>query len=238
MKSVIRREWLRFYRAMGRFGLFRFIAIYVVIFGFVLPGSFDNPIAAFAVFAIIPLYIAGPLAVDAIAGERERNTLETLLTAPLSPIEFLGGKTLFSIMIAAGTSWMVLLLFTVWSVLRAKPLPSMPVFCAVLAGGLVSSLIGTLAGLHVSMKAKTVRSGQQWLAVVLMVIAFGIPLSTKFLIPYIPQSMRRSIALMFEGGWFSYGILLISAFAILVCTVLWLSLQRRVKGLWRLNTGK
>ncbi len=238
MKSVIRREWLRFYRAMGKIGLFRFIAIYVVIFGFVLPGSFDNPTAAFAVFAIIPLYIAGPLAVDAIAGERERNTLETLLTAPLSPIEFLGGKTLFSIMIAAGTSWMVLLLFTVWSVIRTKPLPSMPVFCAVLAGGLVSSLIGTLAGLHVSMKAKTVRSGQQWFAVVLMVIAFGIPLSTKFLIPYIPQSMMRSIALMFEGGWFSYGILLISAFAILVCTVLWLSLQRRVKGLWRLNTGK
>ena len=235
MKAVILREWLRFYRAMGKMGLFRFIAIYGIIFGFILPGSFDNPIAAFAVFAVIPLYVAGPLAVDAIAGERERNTLETLLTAPLSPMEFLGGKTLFSIMIAAGTSWVVLLLFTVWSIVRTRLLPSLPVFCAVLAGGLVSSVIGTLAGLHVSMKAKTVRSGQQWFAVVLMLIAFGIPLSIKFLIPYIPESLMRRIALMFEGGWFSAGIMLIVIFAILVCAVLWLSLQRRVKGLWRLN---
>ncbi|MCK4504009.1 MAG: ABC transporter permease subunit [Candidatus Aegiribacteria sp.] len=235
MKAVILREWLRFYRAMGKMGLYRFIAIYGIIFGFILPGSFDNPTAAFAVFALIPLYVAGPLAVDAIAGERERNTLETLLTAPLSPMEILGGKTLFSIMIAAGTSWMVLLLFTVWSIVRTKSLPSLPVFCAVLAGGLVSSVIGTLAGLHVSMKAKTVRSGQQWFAVVLMLIAFGIPLSIQFLIPYIPQSLMRRIALMFEGGWFSYGIILIVAFAVLVCAVLWLSLQRRIKGLWRLN---
>ncbi len=235
MKAVIQREWIRFHRAMGKMGLFRFIAIYGIVFGFILPGSFDNPTAAFAVFALIPLYVAGPLAVDAIAGERERNTLETLLTAPLSPMEFLGGKTLFSVMISAGTSWMVLLLFTLWSIVRARPLPTLPIFCAVLVSGLVSSVIGTLAGLHVSMKAKTVRSGQQWFAVVLMLIAFGIPLSIKFLIPYIPQTLMRKIALMFEGGWFSYGILLIAFFAVLICTLLWLTLQRRVKGLWRLN---
>lgn len=236
MKAVMLREWLRFLRSMGKTGLYRFVAIYGIIFGFVLPSSFDSTTAAFAVFAIIPLYIAGPLAVDAFAGERERSTLETLLTAPLSPGELLGGKTLFPFVFASATSWLIMMLFTTWSLIGSKTLPSITVCCAVLAGGLVTSMIGTLAGLHVSIKAKSVRSGQQWFAVVLLLIAFGIPLSMKLIFPYIPESLLRRIALLFEGGWFSAGILLIVIFALLVCSIMWVILQRRVKGIWRLNS--
>jgi len=238
MGAVLRREWLRFLRAMGRAGLVRFIAIYFIVFGFVLPSSFDDPSAALAVFAVIPLYVAGPLAVDAFAGERERKTLETLLTAPLSSSKLLAGKALFPMITALVTTWSVMVLFTVWTAIRGVMLPGPGTFAAVILGGVFSASLGAVTGLHVSMKAKTVRSGQQWFSVTLLALVLGIPLALNFLLPQLPKSLLVSVAELFDGGLDSPGVLSLAALGLLICTTMWLSLQRRVKGLWTLNPSK
>lgn len=238
MKAVLRRDWLRFLRAMGRAGLIRFIAIYFVVFGFVLPSSFDNPTAAFIVFAVIPLYLAGPLAVDAFAGERERNTLETLLTAPLTPAALLRGKALFPVLTALATTWCVMGLFTLWTVARGGGLPGPGTILAVITGGCFSSVLGALTGLHVSMKAKTVRSGQQWFSVTLLALVLGIPVYLNFLLPHLPQGVVASTADLFSGGFLSTGVLILGGCGLLACGSMWLALKRRVLGLWILNPAK
>ncbi|MBC8428608.1 MAG: ABC transporter permease subunit, partial [FCB group bacterium] len=159
MDAVLRREWLRYQRAMGKAGLVRFVALYVVIFGFVLPNSFDNPAAAFAVFAFIPLYVAGPLAVDAFVGERERNTLETLLTAPFSPAKLLWGKALFPVLVSTATVWLVMLLFSSYRLITGGKVSFLGGVVAGSFGGVLSSFFGGGIRFTVLMEAKLVRSG-------------------------------------------------------------------------------
>lgn len=235
MDAVLRREWLRYQRAMGKAGLVRFVALYVVIFGFVLPNSFDNPAAAFAVFAFIPLYVAGPLAVDAFVGERERNTLETLLTAPFSPAKLLWGKALFPVLVSTATVWLVMLLFSSYRLITGGKLPSVEVVVTVILAGLLTSFLGAVIGLHVSMKAKSVRSGLQWFSVFLLVIALGIPFLLSFLHPYIPLNIILWIKKIFSGGLFSMGSIIIASAVILICSIFWKTLEYRTQNLWKMN---
>jgi len=238
MGAVLVREWLGFIRGMGRTGMVRFVAIYFVVFGFVLPSSLGDVTAAYVVFAFVPLYVAGPLAVDAFAGERERNTLETLLTSGVTPGDLLAGKALFSFLFGLFTSWSVMALYTAWSAIRGWEMPGMGLLLPVMAGGLFSSVLGCLTGLHVSMKARTVRSGQQWFSIALLVMVLGVPMFLRFILPHLPAGILTSLGELFMGGWSSTGVLLLSGAALIACTVLWLALRGRVGGLWRLNPGK
>ena len=56
-------------------------------------------------FLLIPLLISGIITSDSFAGERERNTLETLLTAPLKDHELLLGKALTPFVPALLITW-------------------------------------------------------------------------------------------------------------------------------------
>lgn len=56
-------------------------------------------------FLLIPLLISGIITSDSFAGERERNTLETLLTAPLKEHELLLGKALTPFLPALLITW-------------------------------------------------------------------------------------------------------------------------------------
>jgi len=238
MGAVLRREWLCFLSGMGRPGLIRFVAIYFVVFGFVLPGSLGDVTAAYVVFAFVPLYVAGPLAVDAFAGERERETLETLLSSPVTPRKLLGGKALFPLLFGLFTSWSVMGLFTVWSAIKGWEMPGIGLLIPVMAGGLFTAVLGSLTGLHVSLRAKSVRSGQQWFSIALLAMVLGIPMFARFILPRLPSGVLVSVGDLFRGGWGSAGVLFLEAGALLSCTVLWLTLRGRVGGLWRLNAAK
>jgi ABC-2 type transport system permease protein len=238
MGAVLRREWLCFLSGMGRPGLVRFVAIYFVVFGFVLPGSLGNVTAAYVVFAFVPLYVAGPLAVDAFAGERERATLETLLTSPVTPGKLLGGKMLFPLLFGLFTAWSVMGLFTVWSVIKGWELPGIGLLVPVMAGGVFTAVLGSLTGLHVSLRARSVRSGQQWFSIALLAMVLGMPLFAKFLLPRLPSGVLVSVGELFRGGWSSAGVLLLEAGALIACAILGLALRARVGSLWVLNPGK
>lgn len=56
-------------------------------------------------FLLIPLLISGIVTADSFAGERERNTLETLLAAPLREHELLLGKVLTPFLPALAITW-------------------------------------------------------------------------------------------------------------------------------------
>jgi len=235
MGAVLRREWLRYQRAMGKAGLVRFAVLYIVVFGFILPNSFEHPAAAFAVFAFIPIYVAGPLAVDAFAGERERNTLETLLTAPLTPAQLLWGKALFPVLVSTATVWLVMLLFTSYRLISGGKLPGLETVITVMLAGILMSFMGAVIGLHVSMKAKSVRSGLQWFSVFLIMIALGIPAMVEFAYPYFPDTIKLRIESAFTGGLLSIGNLIAVFVIIAVCSVFWKTLKYRTRSLWIMN---
>lgn len=238
MGAVLRREWLSFLSGMGRTGLIRFTAIYFVVFGLVLPGSLGDLTAAYVVFAFVPLYVAGPLAVDAFAGERERETLETLLSSPVTPGRLLAGKLLFPLLFGLCTAWSVMGLYTVWSALKDWELPGISLLLPVMAGGLLTAVLGSLAGLHVSLRAKSVRSGQQWFSIALLVMVLGVPLVARFLLPRLPQGVLASVGGLFRGGWCSPGVLALEAGLLAACATLLLALRIRIGDLWRLNAGR
>ncbi len=235
MITILRREWLRYRQAMGRAGLFRFIVIYCFVFGFFIPGQIDDPSAAFFVFAVIPLYISGPTAVDCFAGERERNTFETLVSSPVEPGQLLLGKTLFAAMLGSGVSWMVMLLFGAWRMVSGAPLPDPGMIPMVIVFGAILSILGAVTGLHVSVRARSVRSAMQWFSVVLLVVALGIPVSLRYLILRLPEGVTSSIGSLFEAGWYSIGTALLLSLIALSIVFLYLALRRRTEKLWFLN---
>ena len=235
MRAVLRREWLRYRSAMGRTGLLRFILIYGVVFGLFVPAQIDNPSAAFLVFALIPLYVSGPAAVDGFAGERERNTFETLVSSPVRPGQLVAGKLVFASILGTSVSLAVMILFSAWRLLKGAPMPSPAIVPVVVVIGAILSILGSSVGLHVSVRAKSVRSAMQWFSVVLLVVALGIPVSLSYLVPRLPTGILDSLGSLFREGWYSAGTLMLIAFTALVTAALCLLLRRRAANLWFVN---
>lgn len=138
----------------------------------------------------IPLLIVGITVPDAIAGERERHTLETLLASRLPDQAILLGKVLISVI----SGWVGTLLVFAFSLLvlnlshaDGQIIFYRPaVFLAQLASSLAMSLLVAGLGVLISMHAPTVQIAQQNLFTSLMVpmmLAGFIPMIVMLLGP-------------------------------------------------------
>ncbi len=114
--------------------------------------------AGFAVFPVglMAMSTTIGLITDAIAGERERHTLETLLASPASDLAILGGK----LTAVVGYAWVValvqLLAITATSVAVGHALS--PVIVVVVAGlSLLEAVLAAGFGVQFSLRAPTVR---------------------------------------------------------------------------------
>jgi len=122
---------------------------------------------------VIPLMVVGITVPDAIAGERERHTLETLLASRLPDRAILLGKILVSVLVG----WCVtLLVFALSLIVLNVTHPEegiifyrSGVFLAQLASSLGMSLLVAGLGVLISMRAPTVQIAQQNLFTFLMV---------------------------------------------------------------------
>ncbi|MEA3199597.1 MAG: type transport system permease protein [Thermoplasmata archaeon] len=162
--SVAWKEWRELVRARTtRIGAL----VIVVIFGVVLPlnGRVEESRSPFQAitWAVIPFALTIPIISDAIAGERERHTLETLLASRLTELDILAGKIGTSVVYAFGGSLVVMVMqIAVWSG-RAGTFtaPPVDVMLAGLLAALGVALVAASAGVLVSLRAQTVRQAQQ-----------------------------------------------------------------------------
>ncbi len=115
---------------------------------------------------------------DAIAGERERHTLETLLASRISDRAILLGKVIVTVGYAWGMALVSLLLGLVvvnllsghgsWAFYHP-----LDVFLEVLALSLLCCVLGASAGVLISLRSATVRQAQQILGIGTFVLIFG-----------------------------------------------------------------
>jgi ABC-2 type transport system permease protein len=126
----------------------------------------------------IPFFVITSFIGDAIAGERERHTLETLLASRISDRAILLGKVIVTVGYAWGVALVGLLLGLVVVNLSSGQgswafYHPIDVFLEALALSLLSCVLGASAGVLISLRSATVRQAQQTLSVGTLVLIFA-----------------------------------------------------------------
>lgn len=216
------RSWLRYQGSKSRTIMTLasplFLAIYLPIeMGADWTTKYMSLIMAF----LVPTMIAGLTVPDSFAGEKERNTLPTLLTSRLPDRAILFGKMLFGILMG----WTAGLLMLVISLIAANIsysegflFYSPSVLGAYLGFSLLMATMTTGAGVLISMRSKTAQEASQLLISLLLMPPVMLGLAGTML-------LRQGNFLENVDGAL---ILLIAAAVLLVATgvLLWAAMRR------------
>jgi ABC-2 type transport system permease protein len=203
--TIMWKDWkeLFFQRGGMRRGWANLL-ILIAVFGVFLPYQtgrewVDSPLVM-ASWAWVPIILVTGVVADAIAGERERHTLETLLASRMPDEPILLGKILAAVGYAWGVSMASLILGVVtvnvahWEGHFLFYRPEIAV-----GGALLSLLIAGLAagaGVLVSLRAQSVRQAQQTLGLATMLLVW-IPILGASLLPkaWVARVMTSAMAL-------------------------------------------
>lgn len=187
------------------------LAVTIVVFGVCLPLQtgrdwVESP-ATLVYWAWVPLFLVNGVVADAFAGERERHTLETLLTSQLSDEAILLGKVLAAVVYGCGLTFagMVVGVVTVSLTYGHGHLLVYPPL--VIVGGMALCLLGAglaaSAGVLVSLRAPTVRQAAQTLSVGVMLLVFvpvfglrAVPASAKAALDFWLTGLNPRVALV------------------------------------------
>lgn len=145
----------------------------------------------------IPFIVILSFVGDAIAGERERHTLETLLASRISDRAILLGKVIVTTGYAWGTALVGLLLGLVVANLSKGQgswefYTHLDLLLEALALSLLASLLGVGGGVLISLHSATVRQAQQMLIVFTLVLVGGGVLVLKVLPAQTISSLSNS----------------------------------------------
>lgn len=164
-------------------------------------------------FLLIPLLMSGIITSDSFAGERERNTLEALLTAPIRNREILLGKILTPFAPSLLVTWVSFLLLTSGVSRLINPHFLSPVFPdAIWIASIVLVvplfLIGTvLAEILLSARASSVKAASaQNMLLAFPVLALMLMQSTGFVLfstrtlPWMILALAVFDAILFMAG--------------------------------------
>ncbi len=156
------------------------LGIFAVVFGLMPalragPAWLTEPAAILSYAFIGALFLMGPVA-DVFAGERERHTLETLLSTRLDDSSILLGK-LLGILVPV---WLATAIVYAAAIVAtnvkagAGHLLLPPAWAAAATLGAIVLLPGLMAsiGVFISMRADTVRKASQMLGLVVMAVGF------------------------------------------------------------------
>jgi len=142
----------------------------------------------------IPFFVIISFIGDAIAGERERHTLETLLASRMPDRAILLGKIIATVLYAWGMGVLSLLLGLVLvDLFRTQGnwmFYPLDLFVVALVLILLVSVLGASAGVLISLRVATVRQAQQILSVGTIVFVFGV----TFVLRAVPANVFSSLS--------------------------------------------
>jgi ABC-2 type transport system permease protein len=163
------------------------LAFWAVVFPIQMGSDWVSDLVPVALLGIaMPVVMVGIIVPDAIAGERERHTLRTLLASRLPDRAILYGKLAFAVIFGwlAAPVILVIALVTVNITAGADGFlfydPA--VLLSVLAAGLLVSLLTGGIGIFVSLRARTAQEAQQVTVFAMMVPMMGLTAAAMILV--------------------------------------------------------
>lgn len=189
---VARKEWLEIIDQLVRFKRGGWSMLLIVGFlGIVSPlqmgTSWLSSPLMFFYWPLLTSSMTSTLIADAIAGERERHTLETLLATRLSDTAIILGKIFAAV--TYGALFASINLVIGWSVVNVRhghgqllgvPLVRLGALFALIGAG---SFFISGVGVFVSLRAATVRQAQQTFGVIILLFMMTPVLFTQFTSP-------------------------------------------------------
>jgi ABC-2 type transport system permease protein len=225
--TVFRKEWLEILDQFLRFKRGGWSIIVALLFlGVFLPLQIGPQWAMnsimFFYWPFLTASMTSTIVSDAIAGERERHTLETLLSTRLPDVPILVGKLLASVSYgyAFALTNLGVGLIAVMIVFRGEAVMMAPSRLAALliTIGAAASCISGL-GVFVSLRAATVRQAQQTFGIAMLALMM-VPALTVQLLPDEQQARLASaanalgaegIAWRVSAGLFALALVLVAA---------------------------
>lgn len=202
---VARKEWLEIFDQLVRFkrggwSILLIIGFLGVISPLQMGTSWLTSPLMFFYWPLLTTSMTSTLIADAIAGERERHTLETLLSTRLSDTAIILGKILAAVMYGAAFASTNLLIG--WGVVNLKHgngvLLTIPLFrlAALFALILAGSFFIAGIGVFVSLRAATVRQAQQTFGVILLLLMMTPVLFVQFVAPELQEQIIASASVL------------------------------------------
>jgi len=198
LQTMIWKEWHDFLWSGGRSDLLRPV-LNIAVLGIILPLSFRqiwinlaSPVVLIVV--LIPFMFVILIISDAIAGERERHTLETLLASRISDRAILLSK----VFVAVGYNWVMtlfcLLIGDVVVNLSQRPgqwefYKPISLFAVVLVLCFLTTLLAASGGVLISLKSVTVRQASQTMLLSLIILGLAISAVIRLLPPALTASL-------------------------------------------------
>ena len=141
--------------------------------------------------AWLPMFMSMGLIADAFAGERERNTLETLLSTRLSDQAILYGMMLAAIIYGSGITLVAMIVgaITVNLTFPGAGFYPLPMFLGAIGFSLLGMVLVSGIGVQVSLHASNVRQAYQRMSLGFMVLWLPLILGPQFL----PDETMRGI---------------------------------------------
>lgn len=163
-RLVLRKELGDLLGRVGRKPLTRTLGV-VGVFGLLIPLRFTGVANLPAFFAVFMAFLPARLvAIDSLAGERERGTLESLLALPLSDAGIALGKIGAATAYGAVRGWLFVAVWIPGALtaralgLSGAPLPSAQVLGATLTGAILVAYAAAVFGVWQSARAPSVRA--------------------------------------------------------------------------------
>ncbi len=180
MMDVLAVAWKEWTEQFGQRGVrgYQGILLTLLVFGVVLPlqngpSWITSPIVGVA-WSWVPMFLVSTVIADAIAGERERHTLETLLASRLSDRAILFGKMSAAVGYAGAVTTLSLLSGLIAVNLAHREagllLYAAPVVLVLCLGGMLGAVFVASVGVLISLRARTVRQAQQTLFGAILVL--------------------------------------------------------------------
>ncbi len=191
-----------FNRGTARSGLLS-IAVILGLIGVYLPLQggeewLTNPVSMLA-WAWLPVFLVVSVVTDAIAGERERHTLETLLASRLTDRAILLGKIGAAVLYGWGLAMAGVLLgaVTVNIVHPAGGVQFYPLgsFLGVVVFSLLTAVLMSSIGVFVSLHAPTARVAYQRMSLVMLALF----LTPTILVQVLPKTDVTAVGAFLDG---------------------------------------
>ena len=175
--TVLRKELRECFAERGAVrGLLIQLLVVVAVVGVAVPVSqpklFIDVGATALAYLVFPPLLAASVAADAFAGERERKTLESLLTTPLSDRAVFLGKAASAITIAAGAAIVALAVAVVShrAFGAATASPTLVLMLGLVGASLASSTLTSALAVAISVRIRIARSAQQLASLLAMAV--------------------------------------------------------------------